>query len=151
MKCPCGSELPYEVCCGAIISGKKEADSPEALMRSRYTAYALGNGAYLVATAVAQKRFDEDIPLIEEFAERAEWLGLEVIRSEEKGEKGEVEFKAFYRENGTIGVHHELSRFVKTEGCWFYDEGRLFEAKVARNDPCPCGSGKKYKKCCGAR
>jgi SEC-C motif-containing protein len=151
MECPCGSKLPYEACCGAIISGKKEAASPEALMRSRYTAYTLGDGAYLVATTVAQKRHEEDVPLIEEYARKTEWLGLEVIRSHQEGEEGEVEFKAYYRENGGISVHHELSRFVKVGGRWYYDEGRLFEAKVGRNDPCPCGSGKKYKKCCGAR
>jgi SEC-C motif-containing protein len=150
MECPCGSKLPYEACCGALISGEKEAASPEALMRSRYTAYTVGNGAYLVATTVAQKRFDEDVPLIEEFAEKTEWLGLAVIRSHENGDEGEVEFKAYYRENGGIGIHHELSRFVKVEGRWYYDEGRLFETKIGRNDPCPCGSGKKYKKCCGA-
>ncbi len=60
----------------------------------------------------------------------------------------EVEFKAYYRENDMIHVLHERSKFVKKDGEWLYDSGKFFNTKVERNESCPCGSGRKYKKCC---
>jgi SEC-C motif-containing protein len=148
MECPCGSKIEYEACCGALHSGERAAQSPLELMKSRYSAYVKGNGRYLVDTTVAENRYEADVALIEEHAAHTEWLGLEIIDSAEHGESGMVEFKAFYRESGKIAVLHEKSRFVKIDGKWLYADGTLFETKIGRNDPCPCGSGKKYKKCC---
>jgi SEC-C motif-containing protein len=61
----------------------------------------------------------------------------------------EVTFMAYYRENKQIEVMKEHSYFIKEEGCLKYDRGEMHEAKISRNDLCPCGSGKKYKRCCG--
>lgn len=94
------------------------------------------------------------------WANDSEWLGLE-IRSTEAGsaddDEGYVEFLATFTENGAPRVHHEMSYFKKEGGVWYYVNGEMpkpvtqrnEEPKVGRNDPCPCGSGKKYKKCCG--
>ena len=149
MQCPCGSEKEYEACCGRIHNGTWQAASPLELMKSRYSAYTLGNGRYLVDTAVPENRYEADIELIEEHAQHTNWLSLQIIDSSEADDTGVVEFKAFYEENGSVKVLHERSRFVKQDGRWLYAEGELYDTKIGRNDPCPCGSGKKYKKCCG--
>ena len=148
MACPCGSGLDYAACCAPLHDGQRSAQSPLELMRSRYSAYALGKGRYLVDTTLAEKRHEEDAALIEEHARHTRWLKLEIIASGEEGDTGMVEFKAYYTEGGSIGVLHERSRFLRVGGLWYYADGKLFEGKIGRNDPCPCGSGKKFKKCC---
>jgi len=149
MECRCGSGLPYEQCCGRYIETQKRPGSALALMKSRYCAYALGAGAYLVSTAVKENRYSADAALIEEFAQNSEWLKLEIIRDSEDDEAAMVEFKAYYREDDAIRVHHERSTFIKEEGEWAYEAGELFQSVIGRNESCPCGSGKKYKRCCG--
>ena len=149
MDCFCGSGETFEGCCAPLIDGTVQATSAVALMRSRYSAYAAGAGEYLVATTVPEKQVPEDAALIRAHAEQTRWLGLEVMEHSERGENASVTFKAFYRDgDGDIRVHHEKSSFKQLGGRWYYDEGILYEAAVGRNDPCPCGSGKKFKKCC---
>ena len=93
-------------------------------------------------------------------AEQSTWLGLEIVDTEAGGmddENGVVEFIARFTEKGQPKQHHERSRFSKHAGRWYYLDGEVPKPqtqrhegpKVGRNDPCPCGSGKKYKKCCG--
>ena len=146
--CPCGSGLKLSDCCLPLITGMATANSAESLMRSRYTAYVLGNSSYLSSSWHVSTRpphLDENPGV--------EWLGLEVL-SRKAGlagdTKGSVEFIARYQRQGVPGQVHENSRFVKEQGQWFYLDGDLkTAATVGRNDPCPCGSGKKFKKCCG--
>jgi SEC-C motif-containing protein len=147
MTCICGSNKNFEECCEAVILGKRDAVSPEELMRSRYTAYVLGNGAYLVKSSIKQNRHEEDIDLIEEFSKNVKWLKLEVLHVSQQELKGEVEFKAYYLENSDIVLLHERSEFEKHDGVWEYASGKFINSKIERNDPCPCGSGIKYKKC----
>ncbi|MEA3372827.1 MAG: YchJ family protein [Campylobacterota bacterium] len=149
MKCPCGSGQPFELCCGRFINGSAKAATPLELMRSRYSAYATGAGAYLVETTTCENRYEGDAELIGEFARKSDWIKLEIVDEATEDETGMVEFKAYYRENGEIRLHHEKSLFLKEEGEWRYDQGTLFETKIGRNEACPCGSGKKYKRCCG--
>ena len=149
MKCPCGSGQPFERCCGRLIEGSVKAATPLALMCSRYSAYATGAGTYLVETTTLENRYEGDAELIGEEAQKSDWIKLEIIDEASEGDTGMVEFKAYYRENGKIGVHHEKSLFLKEEGEWRYDHGVLFETKIGRNELCPCGSRKKYKRCCG--
>lgn len=144
MSCICGLEKEYEECCGAIIEGKRDAKTPEELMRSRYSAYVNGDGAYLVFSSSSDNRYNEDAELIEEFSNSVEWLKLEVIDVIED----EVEFKAYYRDKDGIQVLHERSTFVLEDDRWKYADGELYNSKVQRNEYCPCGSGKKFKKCC---
>jgi len=149
MECYCGSKKPFENCCGPLIMQDEPAASAEALMRSRYSAYVTGAGEYLVLTTVPEKQVADDAELIRSHAAQTTWMGLSVLDAAEGETSATVTFKAFYREGeGAIRVHHEKSTFRKIGGRWYYDEGRLFEAEIGRNDPCPCGSGKKYKKCC---
>ncbi|MDD2906552.1 MAG: YchJ family protein [Sulfurimonas sp.] len=144
MHCFCGNEQEFELCCGTIIAGKREAKTPEELMRSRYSAYVKGDARYLLQSTVKENRYAEDIELIEEFSNAVEWLGLEVLFAKEDI----VAFKAFYRDAEGIKVLHEESKFVQEDALWRYKDGILYNTKVQRNDACPCGSGKKYKKCC---
>jgi SEC-C motif-containing protein len=153
MKCFCGLDKSFQECCGAIISGEKIALSPEELMRSRYSAYAVADGSYLVKSATKENRYGDDVSLIEEFCKNVKWLKLEVLHAgasigvEENEINGVVEFKAYYLENTEIVLLHERSDFIKNDGIWEYDKGSFINSKIERNDLCPCGSGLKYKKC----
>jgi len=158
--CPCGSEREYAVCCEPVLSGAEPAATAEALMRARYSAYIKGKISFLGESLHQSSRHDWDEAATRKWAEQSQWLGLEV-RGTENGtaadEEGMVEFVATYKEDGLLKRHHERSRFRKENGRWYYVDGKLptpetvkREApKVGRNNPCPCGSGKKYKKCCG--
>ena len=158
--CPCKSGKTFGECCGPIIAGTVKADCPEALMRARYTSYVTGDIDLLKssATAAGQAEFDENASRA--WSKAAEWHGLEIIKTEGGGAKdktGVVEFRALYTANNEFCNHHEVSNFVKEKDGWKFADGELVgekpivreEPKVGRNDPCPCGSGKKYKKCCG--
>jgi SEC-C motif-containing protein len=155
MLCPCGSDRFFETCCGPFHSGALRPPTAEALMRSRYSAYALGNIGYVESTTAPETRDDFDRGAAESWAKRSTWLGLRIV-STERGEpcddEGVVEFVATYETSGERVDHRERSEFRKAAGGqWLYVRGAAPElAKVGRNDPCPCGSGKKYKKCCGA-
>jgi len=112
--------------------------TPKELMISRYEAFVKRDWAYLAKTSTSQT--EEELRMMPEL----EWLKLNVIDAYENI----VEFKAYYRENGKIAVLHEKSNFVKIDNVWKYHDGELFNSKEERNEPCPCGSGKKFKKCC---
>ncbi len=157
--CPCGSGKALAECCGPYIDGAA-APTAEALMRSRYSAHVLENVEYLAATLSADQREDFDAEETQESFAQVKWLGLEIRKTNAGGEAdqtGEVEFAARYRQGMEIGVHHELSSFAREEGQWVFAGAEMnpkaptvHVTKIGRNAPCPCGSGKKYKKCCGA-
>lgn len=157
--CPCGSGHGLDACCGAIIAGAP-APTAEALMRSRYTAFVRGDLDYIEATHAPEVRGDFNRSAAESVANDAKWLGLEVRGTSGGGagdEIGEVEFATSFKRHGKEYVHHEIASFRREQGNWMYVEGRMNPKppprqadKVGRNDPCPCGSGRKYKKCCGA-
>ena len=158
--CHCGSGREWEACCGPLIAGERAAETAEALMRSRYSAYAVGAVDYLGETLHPEHRADWDREATARWAERSTWLGLEIVATEAGGpddEEGIVEFIARFTERGQPKQHHERSRFRRHGGRWYYVDGEVPKPetrrhegpKVGRNDPCPCGSGKKYKKCCG--
>ncbi len=158
--CPCGSRRPFDQCCGPYISGAAPAPTAEALMRSRYSAYATKAVDYIVRTCVSDEELGIDLEATRRWSEKSTWLGLEILGREKGGpsdEEGSVEFRASYVLDGLRETHHGVASFVKREGAWLYLEGEVIPEtvvregpKVGRNDPCPCGSGKKYKKCHGA-
>lgn len=129
-------------------------------MRSRYSAYALGNIEYIEKTTHPDKRAEFNREASEEWAGKSEWKGLEVLKTkagEATDKSGQVEFIATYALAGQTFRHHELSEFRKEKGAWFFFDGQVFQKpfvkdapKIGRNDPCACGSGAKFKKCCGA-
>jgi SEC-C motif domain protein len=118
--CPCGSGKPYSACCEPAHNGTP-ALTAEALMRSRYTAYVLGLEAYLLKTWAAETRptalnLSDDV--------HAKWLGLQVKRAENISETTAiVEFIARYKINGKAERLHEISQFVRVDGCWYYLAG----------------------------
>jgi SEC-C motif-containing protein len=160
--CPCGSGRSLADCCGPILSGERLAPTAEALMRSRYSAYVQKNVEYILSSCDDDARAEVDEDATRDWAERTDWLQLEIVDTSAGGEQdqfGEVEFVARFRdEKGREHKHHELSTFVRKDGRWYYHDGDIKQdvpvtrsaPKVGRNDACPCGSGKKYKKCCGA-
>ena len=160
MTCVCGKGPSTDECCGQLIKGERKAETAEALMRSRYAAYALEDIDYIVATHDPDSPEQVDRDSAAQWAKDATWEGLEIVATEAGGgddDQGMVEFIASYNAEGHSITHHERSQFRKVDGQWFYHDGEMVKAKpvvrakpkVGRNEPCPCGSGKKYKKCCG--
>lgn len=146
-------------CCGPLIAGKP-ALTAEALMRSRYTAYTLGNLAYIEETCAGEAALAFDRGEMERSLPGTEWHGLAIDATEAGGESdttGTVTFTVRYRQHGRLFSQSETSQFRRVMGAWRYTKGSVAlsapkpaSAAIGRNDPCPCGSGKKYKKCCGA-
>ena len=150
--CLCGSGVKGVRCCGQYLAGDKVVPTAEALMRSRYTAFVVKNEEYLFASWHSSTR-PENIGLEEQ--DQISWQGLNVLNAREEGDTAVVEFVARYTVQGQEQRLHEKSRFLREEGRWYYVDGDInpvgvsaVSAKVGRNEPCPCGSGKKYKKCC---
>lgn len=164
--CPCGSGLDHAACCAPILDGSVKAPTALALMRARYSAYTTHNIDFVMASTLPASRHDSDPEAMRAWAEQAEWTGLEIVTTRAGAEgdsQGDVEFIARYKLQGVAQHHHEQSQFVKQDGQWFFKDGKVVysgasekpapvvnENKTGRNDPCPCGSGKKFKKCCGA-
>jgi len=158
--CPCGSGALLAECCEPYINGTAQAPTAEALMRARYTAHTQGNMEFLVTSHVEETRGEIDIELTRRWAERCEWLGLEITATEQGAAgdtTGVVEFVAHYRDRDERRQHRERALFDFIDDVWLYRDAetpeiettRRQQPKIGRNEPCPCGSGKKYKKCCG--
>lgn len=122
-------------------------------MRSRYSAHVLGNIDYLLRSWDNTQASAGDI---KDWVEGHDWLGLQILQCRQGGpshKTGTVEFIAYYRPKGSQErlAHHELSNFIRADGHWYYVDGATPKGapkKTGRNDPCPCGSGKKFKQCC---
>ncbi|GAA4873265.1 YchJ family protein [Ferrimonas pelagia] len=121
-------------------------------MRSRYCAYVQHQTHYLLDTHHPDYRDGLTLDALAEACETTSWDHLEIVMAPPvQGNEGTVEFKAWYQQPEGLGVLHERSRFLRENQQWFYCDGEFGPAalKAGRNDPCPCGSGKKFKRCCG--
>lgn len=168
MLCPCGSQIEYSSCCEPYIEGRRPAPTAEALMRSRYTAHVVVDIPYLRETLAPEARRNFNERDVRAWAADSEWLGLRIIAASEEATDATVEFVATYKSDDKVLEHHEVAQFRKTSDLlrWVFvngeakvhEEGRRHEEispvtivregpKIGRNDPCRCGSGKKYKKC----
>jgi SEC-C motif-containing protein len=156
--CPCGSGNDFAECCEPVITGARLAETAEQLMRARYSAYTSAATDFIFETTHPDHRDGYDHAGTKQWAEKSEWLGLEILESRQGGPEdtvGEVTFVARFRENGVLQEHRELGHFKREKEEWLFTTGEMVKqkpavsSKVGRNDPCPCGSGKKYKKCCG--
>lgn len=159
--CPCASQTLFPDCCGPYIEGAKIPETAEQMMRARYTAHARVDIDFIVNTHYPDTAGNVSKEGTRRWAEGSDWLGLDILSTKKGGTQdktGEVEFIAHYRDrNGERHRHHELSLFNKVNGQWRFRDSQVPEVgqvrreapKVGRNDPCPCGSGKKYKKYCG--
>ena len=153
--CPCGSGKTFGECCEPVLAGRKIPDTAEQLMRARFTAHVVHDFRFLHES----HRPTAGKPYVAEEGEPAmQWTRLEVHGHEVAADpaKAYVDFSAYGTEEGVEKVLHEKAEFLRVDGRWLYNrEARLGPApyksaapKVGRNDPCPCGSGKKYKQCC---
>ncbi|MFB7875943.1 MULTISPECIES: YchJ family protein [unclassified Nocardia] len=119
--CPCRRGEPFDLCCGPILAGERAAPTAETLMRSRYTAFVVGDVDYLLRTWHPNTR-----PATLELDAGQRWLFLEVVRTERGGpfdDNGTVEFIAHYRLDGARESLHEVSTFVRVDGAWVYLDG----------------------------
>jgi SEC-C motif-containing protein len=161
--CPCGSQQEYNACCQPIHQNPKLALTPEQLMRSRYSAHVKQLVDYVIDTYHPSCEAENEREAIAESV-LSDWCGLEVTSTENgsHADEGFVTFKAFFNQDGQEYCLEERSRFIREKDQWYYIDGtfpepeqdeRLTQSikdlKVGRNDPCICGSGKKFKKCCG--
>ena len=157
--CPCGSGANFGDCCARVINGEREAETAEELMRARYSAFASGAIDFIVASTHSSTRQEVDIPYTTDWSQNSTWQGLQIIETKEVDEnRSLVSFEAKFTQNGKEQTHREKSVFEREGGKWRFVTGdelknptvRYETPRPGRNDPCPCGSGKKYKKCCGA-
>jgi len=122
-ECPCGTGQSYDECCGPSHAGTVPASTAEKLMRSRYSAFAVGDADYLLRSWHSSTR-PASVPL--ETGQR--WTGLEIVATTGGGPlhaEGTVEFRAHYRHHKQRGVLHERSRFVREDGHWTYLDGAM--------------------------
>ncbi len=146
-RCPCCSGFDLNLCCGRYLEGEP-APTCEALMRSRYSAYVLDNQAYL------RKTWHPDTCPEHLGGTTLKWIALKIIDTEtgqKDDQEGRVSFIASFCDNTKGRKLHETSRFVRLEDDWVYLDGHCKVTDIGRNDVCPCGSGNKFKKCCGRK
>lgn len=158
--CPCGAVgSSLEKCCLPFIQGKKKPETAEQLLRARYTAFTLGEVQYILGSHHSKTRHEVNSEEIEDWSKNSKWHGLfihQIERGTKSDNEGTIVFSAVYSTDGKKEEHSEKSLFEKENGEWrFLDAQRVQigtyrrpEPKIGRNDPCACGSGKKFKKCC---
>lgn len=129
-------------------------------MRARYSAYVAGEIDFLIESTIPEERQNCSRDEMIAWSQQSTWKGFSIIATDKGGaddEEGTVEFIARYANRNADMEHHELSIFKKINGKWYFYDGKIIgpqpyvrsTPKVGPNDPCPCGSGKKFKKCCG--
>jgi SEC-C motif-containing protein len=142
------------------MEGVKKAETAEQLMRARYSAYVTEHIEFLRDSSVKAVQEEFNAEMTTRWSRSARWHRLEIVATEKGGPKdktGVVEFRAEYTAGEEFCNHHEKATFVKEKDGWKFEDGVFVSEtpivretpKVGRNDLCPCGSGKKYKKCCG--
>jgi SEC-C motif-containing protein len=163
--CHCGSGRTFVDCCKPVIDRERSAATAEELMRSRYSAFVVGDVDWIMDSHHPDTVGEIDRDEVAEWSRSADWAGLTIRETEAGGPddaEGMVDFRARYKVQGRMVDHVERAHFERADGEWRFHsviepEERQQElvpvgpaATVGRNDPCTCGSGKKYKKCCGA-
>lgn len=147
--CPCGSGNLLNTCCGHYHAGHAAPDA-QTLMRSRYSAYVLGEIDYLSSTTLPAQQQGLDRDAITRWSAQSTWLGLEVESAQVIGGQPEhafVTFVARWHDGSGEHSHRERSAFVQRGERWYFIDPTV-ALGAGRNDPCPCESGQKFKKCC---
>ena len=123
-KCPCGSEKSYNSCCALVHQELSTAQSAEAIMRARYSAFAKGIIDFLYDSYHPQVRRFQQKSAIAQWAAENKWMQLEIINTS----PSTVTFKAHYlAPSGDVEIHHEKSTFKQQGNCWYYYDGRLLD------------------------
>ncbi len=155
--CLCGSGKIYEACCGRFIEGGEFASTAEELLRSRYVAHANKTIQYIINTVHETNQEDANRESLKSWLDKTTWRGLNIIDIDIKSDDVTfIDFEAIAEFDGKTETHREVSEFRKEDGKWLFYKGITPNVKqvinenknVKANDKCPCGSGKKYKKCC---
>ncbi len=162
-QCPCqqleSTPLSFSACCSPHLSGATTPQTAQALMRSRYSAYALGDIDYLINSWWPEQQKQLDVDAITLWSNNSDWRGLKIHNYRQgsaEDTEGWVDFSAFWIESnnsGQLQQHRENSYFKRLNKRWYFIEARASNSdqpveKLSRNSLCPCGSGKKYKRCC---
>lgn len=146
--CPCQSNKSYEDCCGRFHTHAQFPETAEQLMRSRYATYVLKNVPYIVDTTVPSQQALLNVQAIQAWAEETQWLGLQILNTESLTKtQSAVEFHAIFQGVEGEQTHHERSIFVKIDDRWYFVDPTV--PLPTMKQPCVCGSGKKFKHCCG--
>jgi SEC-C motif-containing protein len=161
--CPCGSGQSAAECCIPVIKRERSAATAEELMRSRYTAFVMNDVDWIMDSHHSDTVGEIDRDEVERWSAGSEWMGLKIRETEAGGaddSEGIVSFRARYKVQGQQVDHVERAHFEREDGEWKFHSVLEEEpvelvpvgprSEVGRNDPCPCGSGRKYKKCHGA-
>jgi SEC-C motif-containing protein len=150
LKCPCGLDSDYQQCCGRYIHADAIPLTAEALMRSRYTAYALGHIEYIKKTMKGLPLENFDVHSALSWSKSVYWLKLEILETKSKDDEAFVMFVASFVSKSKIHYLKEKSKFKRIDGQWYYTDGQLIPMPtraISSNSPCYCQSGKKYKNC----
>lgn len=157
--CYCDSQKPFNECCEPILNKSQKPKAAIDLLRARYSAFVVGNIDFVKETTHPDKLDDFDEKEVSDWSKNSDWQGLKIHKIDEgKPAKNQtlIEFEAFYKNENNEFNHHERAAFQKEKDQWYFVDGFLVQKPVVnekgrpgRNDPCVCGSGKKFKKCCG--
>ncbi|MGQ0287332.1 YchJ family protein [Pasteurellaceae bacterium 22721_9_1] len=148
MKCPCQSGQSYSECCQPYHLQQQFPSMAEQLMRSRYAAYALKNIDYIVQTTAPSQQCLLDQAALQQWAEQTQWLGLQIVAQQQLSKQhSAVEFNAFFAAENGEQTHHEHSLFVQIDQRWYFVDPTV--PLPTMKQACLCGSGKKFKHCCG--
>ncbi|MEZ4232594.1 MAG: YchJ family protein [Polyangiaceae bacterium] len=147
--CPCGSGHAFSACCGPLLEGKQAAPTAEALMRSRYSAFAKGNVDYILSSHDPETVEEVVREEVEVWSRESEWMGLEILRTEAGGpddDEGVVDFVAKYKLKGLTTQHRERAEFRKLEGKWVFVDGNDIPVEAKAKPAAKWVGGKKNKK-----
>ena len=151
-RCPCGSGIAGDACCIPALKNQVIPSTCRALVRTRFTAFVRRDAEYLLKTWHPETRPQKDVVC----QQWTKWVELEIIDSSDgqiTDQVGTVTFRARFIDGAWLRSFNEKSRFERHGNHWLYVDGVHFKdpyqaRKIERNSPCPCGSGKKFKKCC---
>lgn len=149
MSCPCGSAQDYDECCEPLHAFAKLPKTAEQLMRSRFVSFYLKKVDYIIATTTPAQQDLLDKSALQAWADTMNWTHLAVISHNTVGKRhAQVHFKAYFDNGQGEQVHDERSAFVKVGERWYFLDPTL-PVSLTNKQPCLCGSGDKFKACCG--
>ncbi|CAH0993428.1 hypothetical protein SIN8267_03577 [Sinobacterium norvegicum] len=150
-RCYCGLPTDYSLCCGPLHRGAAHAETAEQLMRSRYSACCLDLVDYLIDTTHASTKASYQPQELADWLQQSQWCSLQIVSSSNGGGHSDhVDFVAYHQEDKQLLQHREYSLFKRdADQHWYFVGGEhRNDIAIERNQSCPCGSGKKHKKCC---
>ena len=148
--CPCGSSLEYRICCEPLHLYQTHATSAKTLMQSRFCAFYLKNIEYIISTTVPSQQALLNKPALQAWADDMTWTHLKIKSDIPKIGKrhAQVHFLAYFRDEQGEHCHDERSAFVRIDNRWYFLDPTV-SCLLTNKQPCLCGSGEKFKACCG--